>query len=440
MLRTRLPFFPLFLDREGDPSGPGAATVVPPVPGGQDGRNDSQPGLHGERGAALKAVDELRAAYQRGEIAMVGETPKVQPSATIEVPDPNAAPADGVETDQPADAAGLAAAEGEAATPEAAAAAEGAEGAGADDDPLLTIELVPRRGQDPITIKVEDRETAEALRATRNLAGRAEQAEEQLGTLRQQAVEIEAFEHLLEVDPVGTLIDKLHPRHHVTLAEHVLAQLPPEAFEAVRARLNGWEESPDRREADAARFENTRIKTRGEVQQKIAVREHKRAVVDRITQNVQLLEELVSPEIARQFRSDALGDLAAYIRENRVPGHVAPERFPEILATRLRLYGITPDQARAALTTDARTPHPSPRPRPKGPAAEALAASQAAQGSTANGQQFIKASRVRKVAAAGAPGAGAPVTVPAGARPPKGTGVKGTINWLRQQAGIPPKP
>lgn len=428
--------YPLFLDGEGDPSGPGTASVVK-APAPIERRNDSQPGLRGDAdsGAIATTMRDLRAAVARGEVAFAGQegpvTGVVQtPAAETPVePDP-AAP----DTDE---AAIQAAAQADAGEVEEVEETEEALEA---DDPLLNIELPPRRaGQEAIAIRVEDQETAEALRHMRNLAGRTQAAEAVVSQARQAQVELEAFEELLALDPVGVVLARLPAPKQVEMARHILAALPDAELAQVQEDLERWQQTPETRRGDAAVFENTRIKTAGRVQEGMTIKEQNRQIVDSITTNVNLLTELVDPEIAQQFRDDCLGDMASFARTNRLTGPVAPERFPDLLARRLRLYGLDPKAARAALEPDAPPSHPSARPRPKGPAAEALAASPAAQRAQGNGKQFFAASRVRQAAAAGTPPAGAAISVGQGLRPPKGGGVQGTIDWLRKQAGIPAK-
>lgn len=426
----QLHWYPLFLDGEGDPSGPGTATVVRAPEVEPERRNDSSPGLRGDsdQGAVARTMRELRQAFSRGEVTLEGQIaapPAAQ--ATIEVQTDAAATAEPVP--QAADPAA-----------EAVATPPGEEGATVEeeatpleaDDALLQIELPPRRpGQEPIAIRVEDRETAEALRHMRNLAGRTTAAETTAAQVRQNQLELEAFEQILDLDPVGTLVDRLDPRRHVEAAQQLLAL--PGVLEAVAEQMESWQQNPDARAAAQARFENVRLKTAGTVRQQLAVQEQNRQIVEGITSTVGLLTELVDPELAGQFRDDCLGDLAAYARANPLTGPLAPEQFPALLARRIRLYGLDPAQAAGAIRPDARPSHPSSRPRPKGPAAEALAASPAAQRSTANGKQFITASRIRQGAAAALPTPGAAITVTTGERPAKGSGVKGAIAFLRQR-------
>jgi hypothetical protein len=423
MLRTRLTaMYPLHLDAEGDASG-GAAVITPaPAPVS----NDSQPGLRSEHedSALARTFRELRAAATRGEVAMEGQVAPTAPVATLEIPQPSAEPATDPVPDAAPDPAQDATAVEDAGDTEAVT--EGGEPA-----PALTVELPARRGQEPIQIAVEDQATADALRNMRNLAARTEQAEARAREARQQQAEYEAFESHLRLDPIGFVVDQMDPNYRVHVAEQLLAQ--DGVLEAVLERLDRWQGNPDARVADQARFEAARLRNAQTVQRQQSAAAAQRTIVENITTNVDALAELVPAELAAQFRDDALGDMAAFARANRLRGPLAPEQFPELLARRLKLYGVDAARATAALTHAGSTPQSPMRARPKGPAATALAANKAAQGAKATGSTLVTAKRIRQNAAAAVPGAGAAITVPTQSRPEKGSGVKGAIEFLRRQ-------
>jgi hypothetical protein len=157
----------------------------------------------------------------------------------------------------------------------------------------------------------------------------------------------------------------------------------------------------------------------------VQVRESVRETVDR-------LATLVSPEHAELFTDDALRHIADSYR--RTPPRAVPsaDDIAGALTQRLKLYGITPEKAAAALQ-DHQDPSTPPPPTPRGAAAEALA--RKGPGQPVDGAKLVRAAATRKAIAAAAPGAGAGPGVPR-VQPPKGltiTGKNNVFTYLREQ-------
>jgi hypothetical protein len=427
-------WFQLPLSPDGDPAGHGSDSGA----GSKDlsGTPIKTPLSPGE--AMLKEVKER---YARGEINFKGGAKALE----REQPASSATAVKEPETDAEKEAAGQVrdpatgkflpknAPSDDGADPAGASGApagtdEGVTGGELEDSPeSLTVMVPGRRPEDPeIPLAVEDKDTADAIRRLKNGYSRTEHLAKRVADVEERETELRYFEDYASADPVGLILDYMPKARFVDVVKHLLTV--PEVFNETMSFIESWE-NPESRRAAVAELDRDRIKNKGEVQKELNRREVNRRHALAINTNIDRVAEVVTDEeMVEQFRDDANRAIANYIRTNK-PTRLTAEVYLEALKPRLRLYGISPAQALAALSGQSPPSSPSHAARPSGPAAEKLAAS-GVRG--VPGLRHVEASRVRKAAAAGTPGPG---TGTGASRPvaPKGQGVLERIKWLKEQ-------
>ena len=188
-------------------------------------------------------------------------------------------------------------------------------------------------------------------------------------------------------------------------------------YASVVERVQTWEGNEETRRADSADLRSARTDARSDAKDQLADSNHKAHMAQQIEDAVGLLlPEDMDANSRALFMEDAKGDLIRHIKST--PGFVVNEQFlttiPDVLGTRLRLYGVAQGQS-----SPANDPTPSKEDR------------LADEAKTT--QDRIKRSIARRKgtgAVAGA-GAGAPAAEPV--RAPKGAGIKDTIKHLREK-------
>jgi hypothetical protein len=238
----------------------------------------------------------------------------------------------------------------------------------------------------------------------------------------------EFFRERVELDPVGLVLEATTPEARLAIARNLIIQ--PDILEALSDELQLVLSDPTAREQLQVKLENAQLKNRDAVASEFQKRDMGRKIASSVTSAVDRLTEAVDPDLADQFREDCLNDCKQYLRANRVARPLDPEQFPDILARRLRIYGLSGPDALAALRgPDAKSPDASSAARPSGPAALKLA--EQAKGAGAAGSARVQARTVRQAVAAAtpAPGAGAARTA---LTPPTGQTVTERVAWVRQ--------
>lgn len=420
MLRTRsLAFALLALHPDGDPSGGGLAVAEPPVTPAAAApvvAAPEAPKVEAEdnRTPIQKALAVAKEAAAKGEIAFTTEAAP-DPAASGDPPSPK--PAEGAGTE----------------TPPAAAAGTDGEGEGVDEA-LLTVELPVRKGAEPLSIKVADKEAAEAIRHLKNNYLKGEQLRTGRAEVEQGRQELAYFQELAEVDPVGLVLEHMNPESHLAVARHLLTS--PGVAAALVEILSKWEGAPDIQRAETAEMERDYEKQKGTIRERLTAKAQAREVGSYTKEMVDRLSTLVPAEHVETFIDDALKQLSEYYEANRLRGKLPAERFTVALQNRLRLFGITPEKALVALSGQpASTPSTPTHARPTGTAAEELAAK--AKGAPAvNGQRLVEAARVRQSVVTSAPGTGAGVTAN-GATPPAKQGILERIKWAKANWASP---
>lgn len=333
--------------------------------------------------------------------------------------------------------------DGGGAPPEAGAD-PGAPPADADADPnqpdpslVVTLPVVRRDGDEPLSIVLEDQADADLLRHNLKLAERAERLIAQQQNVQAEREEVESFRTQMAVDPVGFLLSEdagVSPEQRVNLALTILTDenVWPRAAKVLGDILkNPQALATLRAEAKAERLElSQEAETR--ITEQRALQRNARAITT-------LVERLTPADFnetqASLFYRDCINDVKQYVNEVLRPrGHktLDPRYLPQVLQHRLAFYGIKAEDVQAAMKGSARPTAAPPAPAARGNAAPQKGNPPAAPAAPRQptGAELRKGAERRKEAAAAAPaGAGAPGTgVQA---PPKGSTLKQAFKFAR---------
>lgn len=267
-----------------------------------------------------------------------------------------------------------------------------------------------------LEIEVEDEETREALRDRLEKADRVEEVEEQRAELEEMRAEVQAakqaqqeLEEHIRSDPVGFVLDELPEERRDRIAVNLLYD--DEVFEAVTQKIQEWQRDPSKREIEAERSRRKRLEEQYERdQRRKAERARVEAAQEIVSRVKSMVPEDLSPELKERFLHDSVRDIQDYVDRNDLyPSDFDMEKIPEIISSRLDLYGIDPEQ----ITENGGPPEGSgvTKAEPRGEAAEELA--EEAERYRRTGERLRKA-RARKKAAASStpPGAGSGPTGP----------------------------
>ncbi len=172
--------------------------------------------------------------------------------------------------------------------------------------------------------------------------------------------------------------------------------------------MEEWIRDPSQRRVKAAELRADRVERRQQIRDDLAERGRKREMARDIGLAInELVPPSMGPALADQFREDALGDVVRHIREHRLQ-ELPVEKVPEILARRLDLYGITPVKEAGG----------------KAPAPRVVQAEK-------TGERLKAQADRRRAASATAPASTG--HVPGQTKPPKGSTLEETFEWLDQR-------
>ncbi len=255
---------------------------------------------------------------------------------------------------------------------------------------------------DDVAVEFEDAETA--AQAQRAVMRRSEY-DAAMADLERNLGELQQIDYFMERDPRGFMVNELTPERQIDVARGLLA-LPH-----VREALDANPPDPSQAIEDAHRWQATQAQARHAAAIQQQARAYRRAVES-------MLPASLPDEKAAMLLDDLLGDLAAYARQNpdRIPTR---EQLPEVLAERLKLYGVDPLKAARQLATGQQRTVRAPTDR------------DAIDKARNTGAQF-KARREALRSAAAVPGAGAGAQ-PTKLQPPPKQGVADRIKWLREK-------
>lgn len=313
----------------------------------------------------------------------------------------------------------------------------GEEGA---DDEWIEIELPSAR--DPSqTIKAmfpkADVQLIEQINFLKNNGIRREEFNRLKTPVLQLKEELDYVEDRIRLSPAAFVLETMSPETRLEVALSILAQ--DGMLEQAQPFLAKWTD-PEKGELNRLTDRTAIDKEHGDqkdtVAAKITERRELRVFTTRLTETVDAVASVLPPNMAARagmFADDILRDLetAAGIseRNSKIIRGLSPADLMKIVAPRLEFYGLTLEQAQAAL--DPSKPR-LPTARPEGETARAVAAAAAAR---KTGKVFRQGADARRAAASvPSPTAGA---APPASQPPKGQTIQQRSDWLRSRLNIP---
>lgn len=398
-------------------------TALKPEPGTTPVTTPSTPPLSPIQKAVADAKANLKAAQEatppaEKPAASTGEQPPAPPANPDETKPGETKPDEGAKPGEE--------------KPEETKPGETTPPADGEAAPETVVEIPGRRtGDKPIKLAMEDKETADLVRAALKDGLRREEFNRQMESVQRERDEIDMLEQHLDLDAVGFILERVKPELHVELARHLMSV--PAVFTALREEL-GESEDENVRARRAAELRTQRGESQRAVDRKMDQLAASRTQA-RMVRNV--VESIVPADMpddeAALFRDDCIGDIAAAVRAHYAKHNSDPRLRPDDVVTmldrRLRHFGITPESARAGLSSG-QPPRRATAATPKGAPAPSIPDENAAR---TTGARLKQASDARREAAA-VPGAGA------GARPtqielPANQGVKERIAFVRKLIG-----
>lgn len=337
-------------------------------------------------------------AEVRGRVAEDGVSfkPPVDPAAPAPVVDPAAPPAPAADA-PPADAPPVV----DPANPDPAPVVEEA---AAVTDFTLTLPAV-RSGQEARDIPIDglDQDAVERLQSLVNDGMRRDEFTRQMRTVESQREELSFVEDIMKADPAGFLIEHIPADVQLEVGLAILGQ--PGMLEQAVAIIEKWNENPQQREIDLLRAQQARSENREKVKETVEASSSQRAAVRAVFAAADAMATAVAPELREQFVDDVAAEIQRYANQNGAAPKLTPEQFVQVVGKRVQLYGLTPEQALAALKSPGRAAS-LPTARPSGEAATRIAAQVAAARTT--GERLTAGAAVRRAAAVvPAPGTGA---------------------------------
>jgi hypothetical protein len=374
--------------------------------------------------AIAERIQELRGQVTpEGALPAPVETPPAEqprnPDGTFATPQA----ADGATAGEPG-------AEGEAPP------AEGTEAPPAEDE---FVELELQSAREPgktfkAMLPKSDPALIEELRFLNNNGIRREEFNRMKAPVTALKEELDYVSDRIRLSPAAFVLETMAPEMKLEVALSVLVQ--EGVLEEAIPFIQKWTD-PDKgsevRRADRAEIARELASQKDTVSVKLAERRETRKFVERLSETADAIASVLpDPNRARFFVDDVLRDIeqvAARSEENaRVLRAMAPADLVKLVGPRLELYGLTPEQAVAAL--DPSRPR-LPTASPVGDTARAVAAAAAAR---ATGKVFRQGADARRAAAAVPTPAGS--AAPPALQPPKGQTIQERSGWLRQRLGL----
>lgn len=378
------------------------------------------------------------------ELAPEGQTMRdtLAPTAPVALPDgtvlvPESKPATIQDAIKAARDKALAPA-AEATTPETPAAPDGEgdadaegetpDGGDAEDvvDDTLIVELPPRTPNgEAIRIAVPDQESLEAIQRLQNGYMRGEQARGAVAESRQTIEEFEEFRESLQLDPVSVIESAMSVEHAELLVRSLLTH--PAILPRLQADLDLITQGdPDALERVRERAKAQRLELKDAAREQIeGQREIRQNARDVNAQIGRLIPEHFTEEQREFFFRDARYDIQEWQQRNRSQ-LVPPKMVAQLLAPRLKLYGVESAPRREPTGREPSTPRATPG------AAPAPSAAVAPSPSPRTVERVKANADKRQLVAAAAPGSNAVGRPNPLSGIPKDADVKGAIAALRK--------
>lgn len=280
-------------------------------------------------GAAANAGDPAAAPAPAGTVTLL-EDEELPPAEGGEAPPPR-------EGEQPP------AEGGEEAPPQEGEQPPAGEGDAGEEGEFITVELPPvREGQEAALFDVEDQETADRLRALARGALRRDELSRERQALEREREEGAQLSDVLELNPVGYIVDHIvDENRQIDVARHLMSL--PHVYNAVMEEVGQLD--AEALETRRIKMENQRLTGQSNVtatlRERADSREQSRIVRGAIARAV---PEEMSAGQADILRRDLLRDVTDYVHEHHVRSLRIDELVP-ILESRLALYGVDVGEA-----------------------------------------------------------------------------------------------
>ncbi|HYL22490.1 MAG TPA: hypothetical protein VEU74_12065 [Gemmatimonadales bacterium] len=296
---------------------------------------------------------------------------------------------------------------------------------GTEGEPPI-VELPPmREGEtEPVRVQVDDEELASRIRALARGAIRRDQLHRAMQDVERGREEVAQVEDAIRSDPISFVAERLPEDRQLKLARWLMAQ--PHIYNTIAAEQEGLDEAAIRVRAMEA--ENDRLRGRSaaidQMRQRSEIRERGRQVRAAINR---IIPENMDETEASLLYKDLERDVSDYIIQNRVTNLRVAE-LPAILERRLALHGITFEEAAERLEESGIPPLP---PAARAARGNGTPARREPRQTARTGKDLAAQAEARRRAGA-VPGGGAGVPA-TGVVLPKRQGVKGRIQWLKEQ-------
>jgi len=258
----------------------------------------------------------------------------------------------------------------------------------------------------------------------KNMGLRRSEFNQQMEAVRAERTEVEQFITELETDPVGLFTARATPQAKAQMVREILLS-DPQIRNQVADELVEFETNPVSLQRAEAQARADRLERQSELNTRHAEIKAAEAQAARVIQRVnQLIPEDAPDEDADAFFRDAMQYLE-YAANKFGAEKVTENTVPELLADRLRLYGLTKAEGAAGSSS-------------QDGASEGLKGSRSKEKKTATlenakeGQSSVqkKVQKRKKIASAAPAGAGSKSTT--GIQPPKGQTVAERLKWAAE--------
>jgi hypothetical protein len=197
-----------------------------------------------------------------------------------------------------------------------------------------------------VEIELEaDDETREALEKMQNDLGRVSDIDQMFDRVKDQhqqnmqdRASLEAIEEDLRVDPVGYISERVHPDIKKQLLKEMLYD--DDLLQVAEDYIGRWLDDPASRREEAATLRVERVERKQRMSQErerlAEQRREAQAIWDKV---MEITPADMDHTEAKMWHRDALVDIQQYVAANKIE-RLDPEMVPQVLAARMRLYGI----------------------------------------------------------------------------------------------------
>lgn len=286
----------------------------------------------------------------------------------------------------------------------------------------LRLQLQTKDGSEvEIELADLDDEAREAVTLLQDRAKIAEEMAKEWHKVRavaerqqQNEIELAFIEEELREDPAGYLTQRVRPEIRAEVVKELL--LNDDVLQAVEDVLEEWGQDPAIRRELAADLKVKRVERSQERRQQKEIAQRNQQQAQEIYREIEgMVDPAWDAETQRMWVADAVNDVTKYVNRNKIDS-LDPSRLPDVLASRMRQYGV---KAPAAA---------SKRPRAAGRSQEGGSGPLDAASAREAGRK-IQSKVARRKQAAGTP-AGATGS-PGGIKLPKGAKLEDALKALR---------